>query len=154
LQHGLSKSPKAVGLYLALSDVETLAGKRDEAIKVLTDARKAVPPAALPEVLFALAEQYADTGNKTGTDETVAELKKLNQDQTRIDYLRGWSLVRQGQWYEASGILEHVRPLVATTPQKTVQIDLLLGQCYGRLGDMDRQLLTYRRAVTAAPLDY
>src|SRR4029079_14039222 len=105
-------------------------------------------------VLFALAEQYAQTGDKTGTEEALTQLRKLKQDSTRIDFLRGLALVRQGHWYEGSGVLERVRPLLATTPEKTVQIDLALAQCYGHLGDIDRQLLTYRRAVTTAPLDH
>lgn len=154
LRHGLTKAPKEAALYLALADVETRAGRRDEAIRVLADGRKGVRPGGLPEILFALAEQHAEAGDQAGTDDAVAQLKKLNQDATRIDLLRGLCLVRRGQWYEGSGILERVRPLLATDPAKTVQIDLLLAQCYGNLGDLDRQLLTYRRAVSTAPLDY
>ena len=38
--------------------------------------------------------------------------------------------------------------------EKTVQIDLLLAECYGHRGDIEHQLLAYQRAVAAAPLDY
>src|SRR5262245_5675417 len=159
LRHGLNKSPKESVLYLALVDVEirddgTPDARRKEAIKVLTTGRAEVRPDGLPEILFALAEQYAETGDKAGTGDTVAQLRKLNQNPARIDFLLGLFLVRQQQWYEGSGVLERVRPLLATYTEKTVQIDLLLAQCYGQLGDIDRQVLTYRRAVTAAPLDW
>jgi cellulose synthase operon protein C len=154
LQHGIAKAPKDPLPYLALADVETRAGRRGEAIKVLRIARKVVPSDAQTEVLFVLAEQCAEIGDRAGADDALTALKKARQDTTRIDFLRGLSLVRLGQWYEGSGVLERVRPLLATKQDKTVQIDLLLAECYGHLGDIDRQLITYRRAVGAAPLDY
>ncbi len=153
LRRGSSKFSHVAELYLALADVETRAGRRTEAIKVLTNGRKKVTPDGLPEVLFALAEQFAETGD-AGAKEALDELGKLKQDPTRIDFFRGLSFVRQKKWNDACGVLERVRPLWASTPERAVQIDLLLAQCYGKLGDPNRQLLTYRRAVTAAPLDY
>jgi tetratricopeptide (TPR) repeat protein len=152
LKHGLEKSPKDANLYLNLAYVETRAGHRDEAIIVLEKARKEVHRGGVKEVLFALVEQYAEMKDEKGTKETLEALEKIGE-KARIDFVKGLSKVRQELWYEGSGILEHVRPLLATDLDKTVRIDLMLAECYGNMGDIDRQLLTYRRAVTASPLD-
>jgi lipopolysaccharide biosynthesis regulator YciM len=153
LLHGKSKSKEEAALYVALANVEARAGQRDEAIKWLGEGRKAVRPGGLPDVLFALGELYAEAGEGAGANEVLEQLGKLKQDKTRIDFLRGLLLVRQEQWYEGSGILERVRPLLVTSPEMTVRIDLLLARCYRELGDTERRLLTYRHAVAAAPLD-
>jgi tetratricopeptide (TPR) repeat protein len=162
LRLGLEKNPKDEGLYLALADVETINGNRRKAVEVLTTARKILPQNRSRAVLLALAEQYAEmfTEPNARTDDlrasisdTLSALKKLGEDAAKIDFVRGLSLVRQGQWYDASGVLERVRPLFATQLHQVVRIDLLLAYCYGKLGDIDRQLITYRRAIAATPLD-
>jgi predicted Zn-dependent protease len=160
LTKGLALVPQDPAPYLGLADLEIRAGNRDEALKVLRNARKEVPEAAASEVLFALGDLSAESGDGAATAEVVEQLKKLKQNPNRIDFLRGLVLVRQGQWYAGSGVLERIRPLVGPGADGAVRldpvrIDLLLGLCYGNLGDLERQRDTYNRAVKAAdPSDW
>lgn len=153
LTHGIEKNPKLVALPLLLADVEARAGRREEAIRVLREAKKQVPAAAQPEILFALAEHCTDAGDFAGSEDAVEQLRDMNQSAVKIDYVVARRLVKQGKWVEGSGILERIRPLLGDEPAKALQADLLLAGCYGQMAENERQLSAYSRAALAAPLD-
>jgi tetratricopeptide (TPR) repeat protein len=60
-------------------------------------------------------------------------------------------LLQGGRRLEAARTLEHLHASV-TSPAFLSRIEFFLGQCYGELGDTDRQLATCRRAVDRDPL--
>src|SRR5262249_665238 len=60
--------------------------------------------------------------------------------------------VREGKFTEASALLENIRPQAADEPVFTVQLDLLLGKCYEALGDGEKQIAVYRRALAVEPM--
>src|SRR5262249_40317950 len=52
-----------------------------------------------------------------------------------VEYLQARSLMQQGRWAEAVKVLEAIRPRLKATPELAREVELYVGQCYGRLDE-------------------
>ncbi len=153
LEHGLAKHPADARFYELLADVEVRAGRNDKAIARLREGRQRVPRKFQRGLLWKLADLLIRGDRLADAQEVIAHLTKNKlAPEPRLTFLLGRVRAREGKWYEASGLLENVRPLLADAPELVVQTDLQLGYCYERLGDIDRQLAVFRRAARLDPL--
>ncbi|MEK6247662.1 MAG: hypothetical protein N2C12_05735, partial [Planctomycetales bacterium] len=76
----------------------------------------------------------------------------MNLPQDQIEMARAKVLVMEREWQAASQRLEKLRPQLAfSDSEKIARVDNLLGQCYGKLGQPDRQLEAYSRALLLNP---
>ncbi|MDB5311189.1 MAG: hypothetical protein JWO38_5391 [Gemmataceae bacterium] len=153
LTRGIETSPTVAELYLLLAKAEARAGRLDEAVRVLRQARKQIP--AHPKILFDTAQYCTDAGDIPVADEAIGQLRELNYDPVHVDFLAARCLLKQGKRAEGSGILERIRPLLVDDPDRSLplQADLLLAGTYGQAGDVESQVRMYTRAITVAPLD-
>ena len=60
-------------------------------------------------------------------------------------------MIARQQWNQARRRLDEVRPTVATSEELTNQVDLYLGQCYEKLGQIDQQVAANRRVLQETP---
>lgn len=153
LTAAVEAAPKDPRPALALADLEDRAGRREEALKVLTAAHKRVAANGRAAVLYEMAELHAETGDVATTDAVLAQAKQLNDDRRRAELIGGTARARAGQWNDAAGRLVLARDLYTGTPGTVARINTLLALCYGNLGDIDNQLITYNQAVAADPND-
>src|SRR5262249_40889454 len=58
---------------------------------------------------------------------------------------------QQGRWFEASRILERIRPGFKAIPALSLQLDLQLAVCYERLDEPARQLAACQRVIAQDP---
>jgi tetratricopeptide (TPR) repeat protein len=148
LERGLKLHPKNATMYLALSDLDLQAGRRPQAIAGLRRGLEALPDNA--ELLWALAHVRIQDGQKA--EEEIARLSKKDIPRARLDYLQARLQMNRGDWLKAVPILERVHADLARWPELARQADLLLAECYGRMGNLDQQYVAYRRAAAADPL--
>lgn len=152
-----TQQPTNYRIYLQLARAEEIAGRRDKAIEVLSDAQKKVSGSARTPLLWELAELYIDQdpfgkADESGAEQAIAQLRKMRVPSARIDLLEAKVLAKKGDWYKAASKLEDARFLLTDEPKLAVSTDLLLGRCYEQMGYVDRQLAVYRRAIKLDPL--
>jgi tetratricopeptide (TPR) repeat protein len=150
LQRGEKLHPHDARMYLTLSDLETRAGRRTEALAALRRGLAALPKRA--DLLWALADLLLADGGGEEAAELIDQMKKGDMVEARLDYLRARQMLGEQRWRDAADLLERIRPELEPWPALVQHVDLLLGRCYENLGDLDQQHVAYRRLVTAVPL--
>jgi tetratricopeptide (TPR) repeat protein len=148
LERGLDKHADKAELYLALSELEVKAKRPVEAAACLRRGTEAIP--ADTDLLWALANLLIQQGKEPAAE--MARLAQRDVPAAELDFLKARLLANQRQWVQACRLLEKNQVELHRRPDLGKQADLLLAQCYGRLGNIDQQYAAYRRAVTADPL--
>ena len=129
---------------------EARAKQQEEALKVVRQGVKATKNN--PELVFDAASMLIDTGKLDEAQSLLDQLQAGGGAKYRLDYLSGRILVEKHDWLKASERLEKASAAVRTAnPALAAQIDLMLGDCYGRLADPDEQLTVLRRARNTDP---
>src|SRR5207247_797172 len=77
----------------------------------------------------------------------LAELKSKGVREDRIQYLTARIALEREHWTDAALILDKMRPDARGNPDLSVQLNLLLAQCYKQLGDADRQQQALQRVL-------
>jgi Tfp pilus assembly protein PilF len=134
-------------VHQALAQMDIRQGQRGKAIARLRDALPLVPPGDRFELTWTLANLLLDDG---AVDEAVKHIpapKAPGVPDGAGDFLRARVLMAQSRWYDASARLERVRKEFKNAPDLLVQVDLLLGTCYGRLQEPGRQLYAYQQVL-------
>jgi tetratricopeptide (TPR) repeat protein len=152
LQRGLKSHPAEVALYKLLADVEVRSGNLPQAIAALQDAGKKVPRRDRIGVLRYQGILLIENNQIKEAEDIRERLGQLNAPEVIRQELIGRIHVHKGEWAMAIHQLEDVRVLVQKQPEESAQVDLLLGRCYERLGEVDRALLHYQQALGAQPL--
>jgi tetratricopeptide (TPR) repeat protein len=152
LQKGLTLHPKDAELFRALAWLEVSCGRNDEAIAVLQRAAEEVPDE--PEFPTTVAELLLQKGQQEKVVEIIKQLEARKDaidpqknvgDQ--IDYLKALVAMRDGRWHEAAATLERLRGTAQNLPGLGVQVNLLLAECYGQLGNDDLRADAVRRTL-------
>ena len=80
-----------------------------------------------------------------GARKVLADVEKDKQAPSAIvEFMHAMLDFKEGKWLPASKKLESLRPAF---PDRASQIDMMLGHCYEILGEYDRELEAYERAV-------
>ena len=142
----LEVAPESDSSYATLARIEIHSGRRDDAIEWL---RQGTAAAEKPSELAAmLVDLLIDEGE---IDEAQNVVQGLAGDQGGgpfASYVEARIEYAEGRWSRAADAFEVVRPKLAGRPELLRNVDLWLGDCYGRLGRIDRQMTAYRRALT------
>jgi tetratricopeptide (TPR) repeat protein len=157
LQRGEKLHPQDARMYLVLSDLETRAGRRTEALAALRRGLEALPKRAdlmeaLANLRWALTDLLLADGGGEEVTELIDQMKKGGMAEARLEYLRARQLLGEQRWRDAADLLERIRTELEPWPGLLRHADLLLGRCYENLSDLDQQHVAYRRLVTAVPL--
>jgi tetratricopeptide (TPR) repeat protein len=147
LELGTKKQTPDPRFYVARARLEQQLGRYEEATASLRRGLKILPHD--PNLLWHLAEALARTGSREEVDNLRSRLRRAGFPGARLEYLTALQLVHKKEWADAARALEAARGRLDEGLRK--QADLLLGQCYERLGDADAQLEAYRRAVDRDP---
>jgi tetratricopeptide (TPR) repeat protein len=149
LKHATDKHPEDRRVYTAWAVQESAAGHVPEALKWLRLGVKDFP--GDPELLFNLASSLIQNGDRAEAQEILAQMDRLKLLHAECDFLRARLLMGEEKWAEASLLLEATRPLLANSLDLSVRSQILLAECYGRLGDADRQIAALRQATITDP---
>jgi tetratricopeptide (TPR) repeat protein len=148
LQRGVENDPEEERFYRVLAMVELAQHNATEAaLGHIQQGLQAVPQSQL--LLPFRADLELQSGDLAAARATVAAMAAAEMDLRLTEYLQARILVAEHQWVKAARELERLRPLMARQAELVTQIDLYLGFCYERLGQPDRALAAYRRALLA-----
>lgn len=104
-----------------------------------------------PELVQSLGELYVERGNVEDATGIIRRLRESAPTCPRADYLQGRMLLRQRKLGEAIAKLEATMRALDAAPELAARAWESLGACHASLGDRDRQMTAYERAVALAP---
>jgi cellulose synthase operon protein C len=146
-EKGLKLDSKNFALARALARLEIGERHFDRAEKVLRKALEANPSGVLA---FMLAETLIVQDKIEGKDQAgdyLNLLRNVGLADTCVRYLEAEIPFQRKQWTKAISKIEMARAVLAADPQFTAQLNLMLAECYGRVGDDERRLDALRRVA-------
>ncbi|MGQ9504587.1 MAG: tetratricopeptide repeat protein [Thermogutta sp.] len=149
-QRAIALAPERADAYTVHAAIQSAKGEQVAAIQILEEA--AVKVKDRGPIYWTLAGMYIDAGRFADAERTIKDLEGVSYPPAQIEFLRGRLLVAQQQWFLAARKLESVRPDVTDSPDLLKQVDLLLGLCYGQLGNLDQAVSAYSKAMAQDPL--
>ncbi len=138
-------------VHVALARYELRRNKRPDAIAGLKRGLQAARDEDRYELRWTLANLLIDAGELDEARTVTAKLQDENPSPGTMDFLQARVLVLKGQWFEASRLLEQVRPMFKALASLTLQVDLMLAACYERLEEPERQLAACQRVIALDP---
>ncbi|HEV3116631.1 MAG TPA: tetratricopeptide repeat protein [Gemmataceae bacterium] len=151
LTQGIERFPHAPAMFVALADLELRARRMDDAVACLRRGIKQVPAPARNGLLHLLARCAIERGDKEEARNILNTLVQANAAQAGIDDLNARLLIAQGQWKEATNLLENSAAMLAASTPAGADLSYLLGQCYEKRGEPDRALSAYKNALAVEP---
>jgi tetratricopeptide (TPR) repeat protein len=154
LAEGVKKFPKNARMSLSLAGQQFFDGRIDLAIATLKAARdRSVRENKSPDadVVTVLADLQSREGQVGPLEDALKQLTEMDAPADRVQYIRARLLVRRGKWADAAESLEKLRMVSLRTPSLYRQTNLLLIECYERLGDSAGEIDSYRRLLENDP---
>ena len=150
LRKGLKLAPRSTSFPLALARLELRDGHPDRAETVLREAVEASPQ---PELWYLLADILISLGKIEGKDQAGDYIDRLRDSgllrEGYVQFLEARVLVQRQQWPAAVSKINTARALLASDPQSMARLNLMLADCYGRLGLADQRLAALQQAAGA-----
>lgn len=152
LAKGLEAAPKSAKLHLAAGMLRINSGDIDGGMKALRAGVEAVPDD--PMLRITLADALAARGATTELRDEAKELNRIGLGHYG-DYYLAYALVNAREWSEAKRILLEKLASLNLSGNEKLQagVSRLLAECYGNLGDTERQRAYRASAVRDAPGD-
>lgn len=151
LTRGVGLHPQLPALYRALAAVEIAAGQPAEAVAAVRRGLEAIPGSV--ELTLTLLDYQIRAGDAAGSDSTLDRLKAAGLPREVGDYYGARLLMLRGQYPDAARALDRVRQDLPNDPAMLREANLQLGRCYQQLGETERCLAAFRRAVPNDPTD-
>ena len=150
LEKGLKLHPQNAELPLALAGLETRDGHLDRAESVLRQADQANPSVDLAfELAATLIAQNKIDGKDQAADyiARLARLRDAGVGDTLVRYLEVQILYQRKQWAEAIPRIEAARTVLRSVPRLAAPLNLMLVECYSRVGADEQRLDALRQAA-------
>ena len=144
LQEVVTLYPRYSHGYRALSWLELLSGNEADAASDAGTRRGGHPDS--PELLTPLADLWVDQGYLDRVESVIQKLEARKDAATRVSYLRGRLLMKQGKWNDALAVLDGLRTEATAMPGLATQLNVLVANCHERRGDRDAQIEALKRA--------
>ena len=146
-EKGLKLDPKNVALSLGLARLEAREKHLDQAEAVLRQAFQVNPSL---DLAFELADTLILQDKVEGKDQAgdyIAQLRTAGCGDTYVRYLEARIPFQRKQWAEAIRPIEMARSALASDSRLTTQLNLMLAECYGRVGCVEQRLSTLRQVA-------
>ena len=149
VNRALELHPKNEQLYRDLATLLSSWGNLDEAIDCLQRGLAKLPESAALHVQ--LAEMHLDKWQAQEAHQLCSWIKENSPSPGLAEYLEGRLLMLDGQWPHAIDKLSSGRAALGGTSEWASNLCACLGQCYERLGELDKQQAAFRDAVVLNP---
>ncbi len=148
IEHGLDRHPESAGFYQMAADLDLAENHPDRAEAVL---RRGVGSVPLNVPLKMLLAETLISENKLDGDEGaiswIERLRRLGLADGYAQYLDGRVSMANQRWDGAIKSLESARALFGADATITPRINLMLADCYGRVGAQEHRLDALRQLV-------
>lgn len=142
----LNMFPKDDKVYLTLADIELQAGNSEGMIDwMIRGAQNAKENTVL---LWRLGTALATIGQTKEARDILEQLEASNAKKMMIKHLQAALAMSEANWSIAAKHLEEIRPEFVSTPIELRKIDILLAQCYEKLGRLNDQREAFARAAS------
>ena len=146
LRRGLSLHPSKSEFRIGLAAQELRAGRREKAIELLRNAaEKLSKPTG---ELWTIADLFIDANALPDAEKAIARMRTAKADAAALDYLEARIRLNQGAVREAEDRLLRCQKMLLKNSDLGLRTELLLANCYARLGKPDLQLKAARQAVS------
>lgn len=150
LEKAIEAYPDDDRFYRVLANIARADERLSDARAIIDRGLQAVPDHR--ELLTQKAELEILAGDLDAARATMEKMEAVHVQSYRLDYLQARIWQQEGNWVEAARTLEEIRPTAAALGSRpTMQVDLLLGESYEQLGQLDRAVDAYERAMMANP---
>ena len=146
-EKGSKLDPKNVALALGLAGLETRERHLDRAEKVLRKALEANPSAVLAFVLAETLIREDKIDGKDQAKEFIARLRNVALGDNYVRYLEAEIPFQRRKWAEAIAKIQMALAVLGADRQLATQLNLMLAECYGRLGDEEQRLDALRQVA-------
>ncbi|MEN6405152.1 MAG: tetratricopeptide repeat protein [Thermoguttaceae bacterium] len=149
---GIKLYPNAIGMYTIMADIELHSRNRQAAVDALNSGLNATE--RNPQLLWTLANLLIDINQLNEVKQLIDELQSREYSKPLVDYLKARVEYTKGHWLTARSGFENIRPALTMLNKGRdllKQVDVWIGNCYGQVGNRDRQLQAYRRALNIDP---
>src|SRR5271157_2273740 len=147
LEKGLKLHPQNAEFPLARARLETREGHLDQVESVLRQADQANPSL---DLAFELAETLIAQNKLDDKDQAagyIARLRAAGAGDTLVRYLEAKILYQRKRWAEAIPRLETARAVLKSLPQFAEPLNLMLAECYSRVGSDEQRMDALRQAA-------
>jgi tetratricopeptide (TPR) repeat protein len=158
LERGIAKYADDWRLYRALSRLEVAENKTEPAIAALRQGLVKLPKQI--DLLWNLTLLLIQKGDHEEVPALIGRLSQAGFPATELDYLKARLLVNTQEWAEAIRVLERINPLLMSRSKGKhdwfelsllQESNLMLANCYERLGDPEQAATAYNRILTREP---
>ena len=148
-EHGIGLMPEAFQWYSFLALSADLADP-DKAISWL---RLGIERASdkQDELLIMLSNALLELGRIDEAIEAVTDLRAFDERKSWARFFEAKIEFAKENWTVATGAFESVRPDFRERPEILGEIDVMLGRCYAKLGNREKQLEFFRRVSRGNP---
>ena len=146
-EKGFKLFPKNIAFAIGLARLETQENHLNRAEAVL---RQSLHASSSIEIAFRLADILVIEGKIEGKDQAndyITLLRNAGLGDTFVRFLEAEIPFHQKKWAEAIRRIETARAALGADPQLTARLNLMLAECYGRMGDDERRLDALREAA-------
>ncbi len=152
LQKGLELGTDLYVFYSGLAGLERAKGNFDAALAQIERGLKAVDERQRPFLLLDKIDLQIDAKNLAGAEESIKELEReVDIKLPEVEFYEARILAERQQWLPASRILEEVRPKLAGKERMRMQVDMLLGLAYRKVGYYEKSLAVFEQLVRENP---
>ncbi|MGA7499844.1 MAG: tetratricopeptide repeat protein [Isosphaeraceae bacterium] len=148
IDRGLDRHPENAGFYQMAAELEMAENHADRAEAVLRRGIAAVPSNVPLKMLLA---ETLISGNKLDGEEGaiawIERLRRLGLADGYAQYLDGRVSMAKQRWDGAIKSLESARAVLVADTMITPRINLMLAECYGRVGAEEHRLDALRQLV-------
>lgn len=149
LKDGLQRFPNQADFYRMLADVQLRNRQDDAALRSLEQGIARAPKS--PELAVMLIDLMIDRKQYADAKTKIDELRQTGIRVTLPNYLTARLKIAEARWQEAIQLLESVREELGAVSDWHSRVHVLLGVAYRNVGDHERELQAFQRAVQDEP---
>lgn len=151
LKTGKAKYPDDPRFYQSLGGLAMQKEDYKTALEVVNEGLNAVPGHKGQGLLFFKADLQFLANDIPGVRETMEAMRKARFRPELIDFEDARIMLVQGKWNDASKSLQRLRSKLGDMGGLTSQMDVQLGVCYERLGQIDLAAEAYDLVLQQDP---
>ncbi len=151
---GLKHNPASASLYDLAGRAEMLRNEPTKAVELIRQGLKATD--GKPELWMDLMDFLIDDNRLDEAKKALAEFQMCDTcpdyiKRQHVAYINARFQFAEGKWLAACESFEAARKSPFLTAERLKPIDICIGMCYERLGNVGQEELAYRRALRIDP---
>ncbi len=146
-EKGFKLDPKNLAFALGLANLELREQHLERAEMVLRQAFQAKPSLT---IAFELADTLIRAGKvdaKDGAGAYIVRLRNAGLGDTMVRFLEAEIPFQKKDWLRAIPTIESARAVLRSNPRLSARLNLMLAECYGRMGSQEQRLDALRQAA-------